>query len=102
MFHVASQALPKKAVLSETLEDHASVWTPPLQKHLDPTTNAVNHVTVKVRILAGDAEIEYHARFPPGRLRAKDVRRSVAEKQGLSNEAAKLFSLWIVGRDIGG
>ncbi|KAI8854564.1 FERM central domain-containing protein [Chytridium lagenaria] len=54
----------------------------------------------QVRILAGDTENDYNAKFPPGPLFAETVCSCIADKQGIPAEGRKMFALWIVGRDI--
>ncbi|KAJ3219985.1 hypothetical protein HDU67_007718 [Dinochytrium kinnereticum] len=100
MFHVAAQAMPRKAHQGETIDERSQEWSPPLQRHLHPKTNTVEFVTLKVRLLAGDTENDYNAKFPPGRLTAEDVCACVADRQGIPLEARNMFALWIVGRDI--
>ncbi|KAJ3195369.1 hypothetical protein HK101_000411 [Irineochytrium annulatum] len=102
MFHVAAQALPRKAHQGETIEERSSEWLPPLQRHCNPKTNVVECITLRVRILTGDSEMDYNAKFPPGKLLAGTVCECVAERQGLSKDTRRMFALWIVGRDLGG
>ncbi|KAJ3298632.1 hypothetical protein HDU76_006436, partial [Blyttiomyces sp. JEL0837] len=100
MFHVASQALPRKAHQGETLEERSSEWAQPLQKHFNPLTNEIEFTSVKVRILSGDMETDFLIKFPPGKVTAASVCEVIAEKEGVLLEHRKFFALWVVGRDV--
>ncbi|KAI8902115.1 hypothetical protein BC833DRAFT_613962 [Globomyces pollinis-pini] len=74
-------------------------WRKPLARQLNKDGD-VSCVTIRVRILNGDSESDFNARFPPGPLLAKSVCKAIQNKQGLSEDEAKLFGLWMIGKDI--
>lgn len=53
-----------------------------------------------VRVLSGDAEKDFHARFPPSPLLAKNVCKAIAEKERLNEAERGLFSLWVISKDL--
>ncbi|KAH6568674.1 hypothetical protein BASA60_008539 [Batrachochytrium salamandrivorans] len=74
-------------------------WRPPLQRHLNPQKE-VQFITIRVRVLNGDAEHDFQARFEPGVVTAGDVANAIAEKEGLNFHESCLFSLWVVSKDL--
>ncbi|KAI9093061.1 hypothetical protein DFS34DRAFT_270830 [Phlyctochytrium arcticum] len=74
-------------------------WQPPLQRHIKPDDGS-EFVTIRVRILNGDAEHDFNAKFPYGPLLCSKVTNIIADKESLDAEARQLFSLWVVGKDI--
>ncbi|KAI8925313.1 hypothetical protein BC831DRAFT_401319 [Entophlyctis helioformis] len=74
-------------------------WRPPLQRHVN-ANREVQFVTIRVRVLNGDAEHDFHARFEPGVLTADLVCEAIAEKECLTAQQARLFGLWVVSKDL--
>ncbi|KAJ1537229.1 Krev interaction trapped protein 1 [Nowakowskiella sp. JEL0078] len=74
-------------------------WRPPIQRHL--TKNGeIHHVTIRVRIFAGDEIHDFNSKFVPGSLTTHSVFEAIARKEDIPKEGRKLFALWIVGRDL--
>ncbi|RKO88682.1 hypothetical protein BDK51DRAFT_38934 [Blyttiomyces helicus] len=95
-----SRRSPAKQALKGPDTAREALWTPPLQRHVHPDGRC-EFVTIRVRVLSGDAEHDCNAKFDEGPLPAKLVCNAIAAKEGLSPEGAKLFSLWIISRDLG-
>ncbi|RKO96558.1 hypothetical protein CXG81DRAFT_11181, partial [Caulochytrium protostelioides] len=76
-----------------------AAWLPPLQRHVRPD-GSVEYVTVRVRVLSGDTDHDFNAKFPDGPIEARDITDVIAAKEGLTSLSAALFSLWIVGKDL--
>jgi hypothetical protein len=76
-------------------------WKQPLRRHINPNTQKVEFVTILVRVLNGEAEHDFHARFSEPVLKASIVCTAIAEKEQLSLSESKLFSLWVVAKDLG-
>ncbi|KAK6094474.1 Krev interaction trapped protein 1 [Batrachochytrium dendrobatidis] len=74
-------------------------WRPPLQRHLN-AKREVQFISIRVRVLNGDAEHDFQARFEPGNLQAEVVTEAISEKEGLSSQEANLFGLWVVSKDL--
>ncbi|TPX67839.1 hypothetical protein CcCBS67573_g07358 [Chytriomyces confervae] len=100
MFHIQNVALPQKCVTAQSISHHPKEWQPAVQENIDPISNEVTHSSVKVRLLLGDSFLDVHQRYPPGPIYSEDVCASVVERQGISQDAAGLFALWIVGKDL--
>jgi hypothetical protein len=83
---------------SDSPGDHVVGWRPPLMRHLDANGNLI-FATLRVRILLGEAEQDFNAKFEPGPLLVSDVVDHIGKK--LNPQMKKLFSLWIIGRDLG-
>lgn len=79
----------------------ATEWKQPLKRHINPQTEKVEFVTILVRVLSGDSEHDFHARFPPTPLYAKKVCSAIASKEQLDDEEAQLFRLWVISKDLG-
>jgi hypothetical protein len=75
-------------------------WKQPLRRHINYNTQKVEFVTILVRVLNGEAEHDFHARFSEPVLRASIVCNAIAEKEQLSKGEAQLFSLWVVSKDL--
>ncbi len=78
-----------------------SMWRTPLQTH-NLRNGTVAFVTIRVRVMLGDAEQDINIKFDQANVLVEAICQAVALKQGLSNVAARLFSLWIIGKDLGG
>lgn len=85
----------------------ANEWKPPLRRHINPE-GVVEFLTIRVRVLNGESgsfniilEHDFHARFPNGPLYANTVCRAIAEKEQLQDMESKIFSLWVVSKDLG-
>ncbi|KAJ3310801.1 hypothetical protein HDV04_004666 [Boothiomyces sp. JEL0838] len=78
----------------------ANEWKPPLRRHINPE-GVVEFLTIRVRVLNGESEHDFHARFPNGPLYANTVCRAIAEKEQLRDTESKIFSLWVVSKDLG-
>ncbi|KAJ3290500.1 FERM domain-containing protein 8 [Borealophlyctis nickersoniae] len=91
---------PAKAVVKNAPEAaRESRWAPPLQRHAG-REGVPPFITICVRVLSGDAEHDFNAKFVEGELRAQKVCDAIASKEGLSGVGASLFALWIVGKDL--
>ncbi|KAJ3072240.1 FERM domain-containing protein 8 [Podochytrium sp. JEL0797] len=84
----------------QSISANSTLWAPSVQQHFDPFTNVLSCVSVRVRLLLGDTFLDFHQRFPAGEVKAEDVCRSIVERQAISEEAAPIFALWIVGKDL--
>ncbi|KAI8615367.1 hypothetical protein BC830DRAFT_1064468 [Chytriomyces sp. MP71] len=100
MFHIQTVALPQKCPASQSISHNPKQWSPPIQDIIDPFTNEHKSTSVKVRLLLGDTFLDVHLSIPPGPIRCSAVCASVVERQGITREAASLFALWIVGKDL--
>ncbi|KAJ3145586.1 Krev interaction trapped protein 1 [Geranomyces michiganensis] len=74
-------------------------WQPPLQRHIKPD-DGTEFVTIRVRILNGDSEHDFNAKFPSGPLLGSRISKIIAQKESLPPESAHLFTLWIVAKDL--
>ncbi|KAJ3028438.1 UNVERIFIED_CONTAM: FERM domain-containing protein 8 [Siphonaria sp. JEL0065] len=57
-------------------------------------------VSVRARLLFGDTFLDIQQRFRPHDLKCETICDAIVERQGISKEAAPLFALWIVGKDL--
>ncbi|KAJ3024374.1 hypothetical protein HKX48_000050 [Thoreauomyces humboldtii] len=76
-----------------------AAWAPPLQRHIKPD-DGTEFVTIRVRILNGDSEHDFNAKFPSGPLQSYRICKIIATKESLPANAAHLFTLWIVAKDL--
>lgn len=90
-----------KKVDGVTQREGAPEWKQPLKRHVNPATGETEFVTILVRVLSGDAEHDFHARFPNEALLPEAVCAAIAEKEMLDKDDAKLFTLWVVSKDLG-
>ncbi|KNC97874.1 uncharacterized protein SPPG_06867 [Spizellomyces punctatus DAOM BR117] len=101
---LAEQALQRKNPAKKIIERGPEAareahWQPPLQRHIKPDDGS-EFVTIRVRILNGDAEHDFNAKFPAGQLLGQRVCNIIADREGLPPEARKMFALWVVGKDL--
>lgn len=89
-----------KSAADDVKKDKLSQWKPSLQRHLNENKE-VKFLTIRVRVLNGDSEHDFHARFEPGELTGAVVCEAIAEKEGLNEDEAMLFTLWVVSKDLG-
>ncbi|KAI8811177.1 FERM central domain-containing protein [Cladochytrium replicatum] len=81
-------------------DSNTALWRPPLQRHLTKDKK-VHHITIRVRIFAGDIIHDFNAKFQPSKhLPAQAVCDVIAKREGLSDHAKTMFALWVVGRDL--
>ncbi|KAJ3344485.1 hypothetical protein HDU91_000221, partial [Kappamyces sp. JEL0680] len=90
----------KSAANENSKEEGQKEWKQPLRRHINPDTQQVEFVTILVRVLSGDSEHDFHARFPSTVLYAKAICSAIAERERLSDDEAKLFRLWVVSKDL--
>ncbi|KAJ3127562.1 FERM domain-containing protein 8 [Physocladia obscura] len=100
MFHIQSVALPQPAPIAQKISLHPKEWAIPVQKHTDIFTDEPKCIAVRVRLLVGDSFLDLHMSFPPADVTCQAICTNIVERQGISCDAAKLFSLWIVGKDL--
>ncbi|KAJ3184380.1 Krev interaction trapped protein 1 [Gaertneriomyces sp. JEL0708] len=91
---------PAKQVI-ETAPEAAreAQWQPPLQRHIKPDDGS-EFVTIRVRILNGDAEHDFNAKFPAGTLPGQKVCDIIAEREGVHPDCRSMFALWVVSKDL--
>ncbi|KAI8907115.1 hypothetical protein DFJ77DRAFT_189724, partial [Powellomyces hirtus] len=90
---------PAQTVIAKAPEAaREASWLPPLQRHIKPD-DGTEFVTIRVRILNGDSEHDFNAKFPSGPLLGSRICKIIAEKEALP-EAGHLFTLWIVAKDL--
>ncbi|KAJ3148672.1 Krev interaction trapped protein 1 [Geranomyces variabilis] len=91
---------PAEAAITKAPEAaREAEWQPPLQRHIKPD-DGTEFVTIRVRILNGDSEHDFNAKFPSGPLLGSRISTIIAQKESLPPEAAHLFTLWIVAKDL--
>ena len=83
-----------------TQSSNVITWKPMLQRHVN-ASGEVEFVSIRVRLLNGDTEHDFNARFEPGCLYAENICEAIAEKEGLSEDESRLFSLWVISKDLG-
>jgi hypothetical protein len=88
-----------KSVISE-VEEAVSTWKQPLRRHVNHDNGKIEFVTILVRVLNGDAEHDFHARFTEPVLTVSTICKAIAEKEQLSEQEAQLFSLWVIAKDL--
>ena len=74
-------------------------WRPGVQRHVDKSGTLL-FSSLRVRILSGDVERNYSIQFKDSPLKVSTVCAAIARKEGIPNETAKYFRLWIVGKDL--
>jgi FERM central domain len=79
--------------------DYAMDWKPPLRRRIN-VWGEVEYVTVQVRIFHGDSEHDFSSRFLPNEHTAQIICDAIAAREGLNVKERKLFSIWIVGKDL--
>lgn len=102
---LAEQAIARRNPAKKVIEGgpeaaREAQWQPPLQRHIRPDDGS-EFVTIRVRILNGDAEHDFNSKFPAGPLLGQRVCEIIADREGLSQEARRMFALWIVAKDLG-
>ncbi|KAJ3184955.1 Krev interaction trapped protein 1 [Geranomyces variabilis] len=91
---------PAEAAITKAPEAaREAEWQPPLQRHIKPD-DGTEFVTIRVRILNGDSEHDFNAKFPAGPLLGSRISKIIAQKESIPPEAAHLFTLWIVAKDL--
>ncbi|KAI8820207.1 uncharacterized protein EV422DRAFT_496994 [Fimicolochytrium jonesii] len=91
---------PAQAAISKGPEAaREAAWQPPLQRHIKPDDGS-EFVTIRIRILNGDSEHDFNAKFNAGPLLGSRICAIISEKEGLPREARKLFALWIIAKDL--
>ncbi|KAJ3049421.1 FERM domain-containing protein 8, partial [Rhizophlyctis rosea] len=77
-----------------------AAWVPPLRRH-GGLNGGPGFITICVRVLSGDSEHDFNAKFAEGgQLLAGKVCSAIAGKEGLSDAGKEVFALWIVGKDL--
>lgn len=80
--------------------EHSMQWQPPLRRRLDKN-GEVESVTIRVRIHNGESEHDFQAKFLPGQYSSLQICAAIAAKERISPKESTLFSLWVIGRDLG-
>lgn len=75
-------------------------WQAPLKRRLDKDGNVVE-ITIRVKLYVGDSEYDFKAKFPGEKHNVKLIVDAIAAKEQLDANEAKMFSLWVIGKDLG-
>lgn len=87
------------AAEKETRGLNDSDWKPPLQRHKD-VWGEVAFLTIRIRIVSGDSDHDFNARFPADQMTAGLVCSAIAAKERLQPREFPLFSIWIISKDL--
>lgn len=98
-FSNKKNALPKRTPAEEAMGRVVKDWSPPLMNLFEDDIKEYKNI-IKVRILSGDVETDFVLKFDDGPLYAHEVTDAIQNKLGLSNEAKKCFSLWIIATEL--